>query len=55
MCLVFFFVAVVGSAHQDCNLKLKLDMKKLKIPVVFHNLRGYDSHFIMQNIGEIAR
>ena len=26
-----------------------------KIPVIFHNLRGYDSHFITQNIGEIAK
>ena len=28
---------------------------KLKIPVIFHNLRGYDSHFIMQQIGKIAK
>ena len=41
-----------GSAHQDCNLKLQI---KLKIPVIFHNLRGYDSHFIMQQIGQIAK
>ena len=25
-----------------------------KIPVIFHNLKGYDCHFIMQTIGEIA-
>ena len=23
-----------GSAHQDCNLKLKLNLKNLKIPVI---------------------
>ena len=41
-----------GSAHQDCNLNFRLTDK---IPVIFHNLRGYDSHLIMQNIGEIAK
>ena len=43
-----------GSAHQDCNLKLRLSPTNIQIPVFFHNLRGYDSHFIMQQIGEIA-
>ena len=44
-----------GSAHQDYNLKLKINPETIKIPVIFHNLRGYDSHFIIQNIGEIAK
>ena len=44
-----------GSAHQDCNLKLQLDSDKIKIPVIFHNLRGYHSHFIMQEIGAIVK
>ena len=43
-----------GSTHQECNLKLRIKPENLKIPVIFHNLRGYDSHFIMQQIGEIA-
>ena len=43
-----------GSAHQECNLKLRIKPENLKIPIIFHNLRGYDSHFIMQRIGEIA-
>ena len=33
-----------GSAHQECNLKLRIKPENLKIPVIFHNLRGYDSH-----------
>ena len=41
-----------GSAHQDCNLNFRITDK---IPVIFHNLRGYDSHFIMQEIGEMAK
>ena len=45
----------IGSAHQECKLKLHLDPDKIKIPVIFHNLRGYDSHFIMQEIGNIVK
>ena len=41
-----------GSAHEDCNLNFQLTHK---IPVVFHNLKGYDSHFIMQEIGNIVK
>ena len=41
-----------GSAHQDCNINYRITDK---IPVIFHNLRGYDSHFIMQQIGKIAK
>ena len=44
-----------GSAHQDCNLKLRISPKEFKVPVIFHNLRGYDSHFIMQEIGSIGK
>ena len=44
-----------GSAHQECNLKLRIKPENIKIPVIFHNLRRYDSHFIMKQIGEIAK
>ena len=44
-----------GSAHQECNLKLRINPQEIKTPVIFHNLRGYDSHFIMQQIGEIVK
>ena len=43
------------SLAKECNLKLRIKPENLKIPVIFHNLRGYDSHFIMQQIGEIAK
>ena len=44
-----------GSAHQDCNLKLRINRKDFKIQVIFHNLRGYNSHFIMREIGSIGK
>ena len=40
-----------GSAHEKCNINFRLTDK---IPVFFHNLRGYDSHFIMQQIGNFG-
>ena len=44
-----------GSAHEYCNLKLRISSEKFKQPVIFHNLRGYHSHFIMQEIGTIGK
>lgn len=34
-----------GAAHSECNLKLQ---EAKYIPVVFHNLANYDSHFIIK-------
>ena len=44
-----------GAAHSDCNLKWTISSDNLKIPVIFHNLKGYDCHFIMQKIGHLVR
>ena len=41
-----------GSAHNSCNLQLRFDPDKIKIPVIFHNLKGYDSHFIIKKLGK---
>ncbi|XP_033753110.1 uncharacterized protein LOC117336607 [Pecten maximus] len=40
-----------GAAHNECNINYKYTGR---IPVVFHNLRGYDSHLIMQAIGKVS-
>ena len=42
-----------GSAHETCNLKLQISAEKIKIPVIFHNLKGYDSHLIINELGEL--
>ena len=36
-----------GAAHNKCNLLYK---KPKFIPVVFHNLSGYDSHLFVKNL-----
>ena len=36
-----------GAAHWDCNINFQLTKK---IPVIFHNLRGYDSHLIFNEL-----
>ena len=47
-----------GAAHNECNINFKFVKENQKkpfsfdIPVIFHNLRGYDSHHIMSAIGK---
>ena len=36
-----------GAAHSRCNLQLR---KTIKIPVFFHNFRGYDSHLLVHSL-----
>ena len=40
-----------GAAHNSCNLK---NRKPNFIPVVIHNLSGYDSHLFIKNLGFTA-
>ena len=39
-----------GAAHSNCNLQYQISKKNYKLPIVFHNLRGYDAHLIMQGV-----
>ena len=41
-----------GPAHTACNRSFRLTNK---IPVIFHNFRGYDAHLIMQEIGKFNK
>ena len=36
-----------GAPHRQCNLKLKMPRK---LPIIFHNLEGYDGHLIFREL-----
>ena len=38
-----------GAAHWSFNFNTKLSKE---VPVIFHNLRGYDSHLIIKEISK---
>ena len=39
----------IGAAHRQCNLKRPVSFK---IPVFFHNFRGFDAHLIVHEFGK---
>ena len=39
-----------GAAHWNCNISLQLTKK---VPVIFHNIRGYDSHLIFCELNKL--
>lgn len=38
-----------GAAHNECNLNLK---NHIFIPILFHNLSGYDTHLFIKQLAE---
>ena len=38
-----------GAAHWSCNINLKITKK---VPVIFHNLKEYDSHLIFKEFSK---
>ena len=36
-----------GAAHKECNSKLRIPRK---MPIIFHNLEGYDGHLIFREL-----
>ena len=41
-----------GAAHNSCNLQCR---KPMILPVVFHNLQGYDAHLFIKKLSSIPR
>ena len=41
-----------GPTHRNCNLKYRIPSY---IPVVFHNLSGYDAHLFIKELGKNSR
>ena len=39
-----------GAAHNKCNLECR---KPLILPVVFHNLQGYDAHLFIKKLAKV--
>ena len=38
-----------GAAHNECSLAFKIPKF---IPIIFHNLSGYDAHLFIKNLGK---
>ena len=43
----------MGPAHYGCNLNR--NYKNFKIPVFIHNRKGYDAHFIIQELSNMEQ
>ena len=40
-----------GAAHNQCNLSCR---KPLILPVIFHNLQGYDAHLFIKQLAKVS-
>ena len=43
--------SIVVAAHNSCNLRCR---KPMILPVIFHNLQGYDSHLFIKQLAKIT-
>jgi len=42
-----------GAAHNECNFKLNMNAKTAPIPVIFHNMKNYGGHLLMQAMARV--
>ena len=40
-----------GAAHNSCNVRCR---KPMLLQVIFHNLRGYDSHLFIKKLAKVT-
>ena len=43
--------SIVVAAHNTCNLRCR---KPMILPVIFHNLQGYDSHLFIKQLAKMT-
>ena len=41
-----------SAAHLECNLQYSIKSNNWKLPVFFHNLRGYDGHLLLKAVNK---
>ena len=39
-----------GAGHNACHLNYRLNSKSWKLPIIMHNLKGYDGHLIVKSL-----
>ena len=42
-----------GTSHNRCNWNFIIDPKRWKLPIFFHNLKGYDGHDYFNDISKL--